>query len=81
MAHWKTEDSVKRYTSMSPADYARYVNIASKTDARTLVSSDMPDVEPGRALEEIRQAARRIDSESAPATIRSRPDTKISSAH
>ena len=29
MAHWKTEESVKRYTQMSPADYARYVDIAS----------------------------------------------------
>jgi len=66
---------------MSPADYARYVDIASKTDAGMLVRTDLPDIDPGRALEEISQAARRINNESAPPTIRAHPDSDISSAH
>ena len=81
MAHWKTEESVKRYTRMSPAEYARYVDIASKTDAGTRVRTDLPDIDPGRALEEISQAVRRISSESAPPTARADIDSVIGSAH
>ena len=80
MAHWKTEESVKHYTRMSPADYARYVNITSKTDADTLMRSKMPDIYLGQVLKEISQAARRIDSGSAPATTRSRANSETSSA-
>ena len=66
MAHWKTEESVKRYTQMSPADYARYVNIASKSDAGTLMRSDLPDIDLGRALNSRRSRRRHGASTTSP---------------
>ena len=61
LAHWKTVASVHRYIRMRPEDYARFVDIASSTDAGMQVRTDLPDIDPGRAMAEVMQASGLIE--------------------
>ena len=61
LAHWKTVASVHRYIRMRPEDYARFVDIASSTNAGMQVRTDLPDIDPGRAMAEVMQASGLIE--------------------
>ena len=46
IVHWKTEESVLRYTHMAPKEYAAYVRLATDTDAGVVPHKDAPEADP-----------------------------------
>jgi hypothetical protein len=53
LCHWKTEESVIRYTHMSPSDYGKYVRVGTDTDAGTSVHKDAPVYDPSAVCAEL----------------------------
>ena len=60
LCHWKTEESVMRYTHTSPADYGKYVRVATDTDAGTAVHKDAPVYDPFAVCAELNDISEKL---------------------
>ena len=60
LCHWKTDESVQRYSHMRPAEYGKFVRIGTDTDAGTSIHKDAPIYDPFSVCAELTDIAEKL---------------------
>ena len=79
LCRWKSIEAVRIYARWNPADYADYVDTATRTDASLTHDIDMPEVNPTDVIRELEATIAALGGSNAKAQRVSQGDAEVPS--